>query len=80
MLDIARDVESIKMFLFNLKNILNLQNSLSYLRWWSEIWPFEIQKHSKSRLFEGQISNGHYVVGFQMVLTILKLAKMGDLV
>ena len=30
------------------------------IQWGSEIQPFEIQKHSKSRLFEGWISNGPY--------------------
>ena len=46
------------------------QTSLAYrspLQWGSEIWPVEIWKHSKSGLFEGRISNGPYVVGFQMV-------------
>ena len=34
----------------------------------------------KFGLFETQISNGPYVVGFQMVPTIRKLEKMADLV
>ena len=27
-------------------------------QWGSEIWPYKIRKHLKSRLFEGRISNG----------------------
>ena len=53
---------------------------LAPLQWGSEIRPFEIPKHSKSGLFEGRISNGLYVVGFQMVPTIRKPEKMADLV
>ena len=49
-----------------------------FLQWGSEIWPFEIRKHSKSGLFEGWISNGPYVVGFQMVPTIRKPERMAN--
>ena len=49
------------------------------IQWGSEIQPFEIRKHSKSRFFEDQILNGPYVVGVQMVPTIRKPEKMVDL-
>ena len=52
---------------FNVKSFNKPQN---FMQWGSEIRPLEIQKQSESRLLEGQISNGPYVVGFQMVLTI----------
>ena len=59
---------------------LEYQTSLAFrspLQWGSEIWPVEIWKHSKSRLFEGRISNGPYVVRFQMVPNIQKLENCG---
>ena len=40
------------------------------IQWGFEIRPLKIQKHLKSGLFEGRISNGLYVVGFQVVPTI----------
>ena len=40
------------------------------IQWGSEIRPLEIRKHLKCGLFEGRISNGPYVVGFQMVPNI----------
>ena len=40
-----------------IKSFCPTMNSLS-IQWWSEIRPFEIQKHLKSGLFEGPISNG----------------------
>ena len=44
-------------------------------------WRHLKSNHSKSRLFEGRISNGPYVVvGFQKVPTIQNTGKMGDLV
>ena len=44
------------------------------IQWGAEIRPFKIWKLSKSGLFEGQISNSPYVIGFQIV------PKTGNLV
>ena len=57
---------------------LNVQ--LLDVQWGSEIRQFKIQKNSKSGLFEGWISNGSYVVRFQMVQTIQKQGKIANLV
>ena len=40
-----------------LENFQTSQFFDSYTQWGCEIQPFEIRKHLKSRLFEGQISN-----------------------
>ena len=36
-----------------------VRNEFCLLQWGSETQPFEVQRHLKSGLFEGQISNGH---------------------
>ena len=36
-----------------------VRNEFCLLQWGSESQPFEVQRHLKSGLFEGQISNGH---------------------
>ena len=52
-----------------------MDNLKREVQWGSEIRPFKIRKCLKSGLFDGQISNGPYVVGFQMVLTISEPEK-----